>query len=720
MKRVLLPLLFINLCLGLSAQTNKFSIEYNFNNTMQALVSMGSEAIVGDPAITGGPKINSTGFQSVEGKTVLSCEIINNNATNYKNTYMAMNITPIDGYSLVVTEIIVEHSASLADGPYYYRIGCTNNEVTPDNKDINQSTDNIPFSSNLNSTTYNPPIDYASSGTNNSVTAWVCARGPDYGTFDWNVNKVTIKGEYISIGSESSVLVNVTSNKKQKLRFGIDAERLWYWRTNELSTQLAELGVKKLQSEFVRVAISCAYEREEGVKKPEAYDKILNMMGAMKQANPDIKFFASPRPLDEAYSTNEAWTVWGGPKAPWAPVPAWIMTWRENGTKTVDGQVVKKWVFDNLYVDKLARYYADYLNFMHSKGFKIDYLDITNEKNQITATHGKYLYDNIPDMLNEGVYMPELIAPSTWSYEQGVNYLNNATPDEIESIAIAASHNTGDGGTPEGFVNKANQLGKEPWNTELHNWVGIVQQDEIINSKHFFEHVKAGFVGLDTWLFYGPYNGKDHTMIWSNDKDILKSTKYEIFKKVVNNANGGYYLETTQSSADVLATSFIKDNVLTIFALNLSPFDKTLVEFDVSGYDLAGQDIEVTQWQNSLNRSGEVSQLANTFSTNFSYDLEGFSLYCFKILLNNETGINDSKQNRIEIYPNPSINFLYIKDNQEGFKYKYRVFNMAGDCTLTGMTEKNKIDIRILPKGVYLLQLMDNSEQISANTFVKE
>jgi hypothetical protein len=327
----------------------------------------------------------------------------------------------------------------------------------------------------------------------------------------------------------ASMVISVTDEMKQKLRFGIDAERLWYWRTGSFGDTLAKYGVKELKSEYVRVAINCAYEREEGVIDESAYDKILDMMEAIKTANPDILFFASPRPLDEAYSSAEESSIWNG-DCPWAPVPAWIMTWNETSTGG--------WSLGTIYVDKLTQYYADYLNFMHSKGFKIDYMDITNEKNNISPTHCKYLYDSMPGLLNEGVNMPELVAPSAWNYTQGISYLQSFTESQRSSYTIAACHNTDKTGEPADFAYWANYYEKEPWDSELHGWKGIDIVDEVLSSHYFFEHVNSGFVGLDTWLFYGPLEGKDHTMFWSNSSEYAFSSKYEIFKKVVNNGYG--------------------------------------------------------------------------------------------------------------------------------------------------------------------------------------
>lgn len=430
--------------------------------------------------------------------------------------------------------------------------------------------------------------------------------------------------EYSAIPNSGTFMeISLTNNVKQLLRFGIDAERLWYWRTGSFGQTLANLGVKELKSEFVRVAIFAKYEREVGVIKESAYDKILDMMTAMKTANPEILFFASPRPLDEAYSDAEIDSIWNG-SCPWAPVPSWVMTWNETSTGG--------WSLGTLYADKLARYYADYLNFMDSKGFKIEYLDITNEHNSISPTHCKYLYDNMPALLNEGVYMPKLVAPSAWNYTQGVSYLNSFTADQRESYSIAACHNTNKTGTPESFATAANNYNKEPWDSELHGWKGIDIVDEVLSSHYFFEHINAGFVGLDTWLFYGPLEGKDHTMLWSNSSEYAFSSKYEIFKKVVNNANGGNYLESTLSvDTDLfLTTSFIKNDTIMVWVLNSDNFEYSNIDINFGNWKVTDKDIEVTCYNANYPRSGKVIN-TSTSTNKLRYSFEGESLYCFKV-----------------------------------------------------------------------------------------
>jgi hypothetical protein len=96
--------------------------------------------------------------------------------------------------------------------------------------------------------------------------------------------------------------IRVDRAAQQRVRLGIDAERLWYWNPSNAKA-LARVAVGELQAEYARVAMVPAYEREAGVINAHAYDKTLSLMASLKAENPQIKFFATPQPISEAYTT---------------------------------------------------------------------------------------------------------------------------------------------------------------------------------------------------------------------------------------------------------------------------------------------------------------------------------------------------------------------------------------------------------------------------------
>lgn len=432
--------------------------------------------------------------------------------------------------------------------------------------------------------------------------------------------------------------VTITDNVKQKIYIGLDAERLWYWRDN-LRDELAQLSVGDINVKFARVAIDCGYELEEGIKKPEVYDIQLNMMRAFKAVRPDLLFFATPRPLFNSYTEEERVELFGHvDNTPWSSVPLWACNFKQSGNTTMpDGTVVPNYVYDKYDKDKLVSYFADYLNFMHDNGFDFEYMDLTNEtETRTTPDIYKYVYDNLPAKLNAGVKMPTLIAPSSWSVQGGINWMKTVTDDEKDAFGIAAVHNTGNqGGTLKQFVNLATQMDKPAWNTELHDWVGIATEDEVLTADSFFEYFRAGFTGMSGWLFFGPANGKDHSKLWvgSTPGSHTKSAKYEIFKTVVNGVNDGNYIESVVSTSipEITTTSFVKDKMLMIAVLNTST-DSRVVTYDLGNKIIDGQ-ISVKEWNGDLPKSGEEFTLVPTTSSKFQFALGAKSLYIFTVNL---------------------------------------------------------------------------------------
>lgn len=689
---------------------------------MNAAILGGEEAISAQPAVFGGIKIGQTGFTVLEEDSVARCEIIKNNATNYTNSFLRMDLKPKEGYTFIIEKIIVKQKSSITNRSNYFRIGATLNAQNPNQNDLEQSSDNVAFSSSFIPRSFIPGETVRSITGNNHASAWLCARGSSTDTFDWFIDEVEIQGTYF-LGNP---LLNITvsNNIKQLLRFGIDAERLWYWRTGSTRTRIAELGVKELKADYVRVAVNCAYEKEEGDKQLLEYSQIWNMMYAMKAANADIKFFASPRPLDEAYDKNESVAVWGHKdNVPWAPYPRWILEWNQNGTKKMDdGTVVPKWVQGAFHVDKLIQYYADYLNLMNTKGFVISYLDLTNEKNVITPSISKYIYHNLPSKLNAGVEMPELIVPSAWSLGQGTDWLKSVdqTKNEHLSFSIASAHNTGKDGSPEEFSAAARKLDKEVWNTELHEWIGIDIRDEILNSSSFWEHMRGGFTGIDTWLFYGPLNGKDHTMIWSSDNSVVKSGKYEMFKKVVNTVNLGNYLEVSMPNNDLMTAAFVKDSVVLLTVLNRGKAKIKGVNIQFEQRNLKGKTVEVNEWHAKYLKSGKSSSFICENTNGFTYDMDTTSLYYFTIDFTQKPNKTKTAiKSDVQIFPNPAKSHLKINSNETDMPLNYVIYDVYGKSLALGTCNNNTIKIDQLTSGSYILQL-ENSNVNQRLLFVKE
>jgi hypothetical protein len=235
--------------------------------------------------------------------------------------------------------------------------------------------------------------------------------------------------------------ITVDQQARQPIRLGIDAERLWYWNPVNAKA-LARIEVGELEVKYARVAMVPAYERERGVINEHAFDKTLALMASFKAENPNIKFFATPQPIDEAYTDEESLNVSNRSKPPWAPYPIWINEFVADG-KDADGYT--KWVSDQFHAGRATHYFADYLNLMHRNGFSVDFMDLANEFNKINPGDVK-TFRALPRYVDTGVKLPLLISPSAGSFKGGLSWLNaiDSTRGEEDQFDIAGVHSTFD------------------------------------------------------------------------------------------------------------------------------------------------------------------------------------------------------------------------------------------------------------------------------------
>lgn len=85
------------------------------------------------------------------------------------------------------------------------------------------------------------------------------------------------------------------------------------------------------------------------------------------------------------------------------------------------------------------------------------------------------------------------------------------------------------------------------------------------------------------------------------------------------------------------------------------------------------------------------------------------------------TNVNDKAQDlSFDVYPNPAADVLRLKGIVNGLTYNVTIFNVAGQIAMQGTTSTNQLDIYLLPKGVYTVQLSNASGFSVSKKFVKE
>lgn len=447
-------------------------------------------------------------------------------------------------------------------------------------------------------------------------------------------------------------LLTIGSTQKQKMRYGMDYERLWYWTGGLNSSerdQVARWSVVDADVDFIRVAVNGGYELTEGTYNLSAYtNKIIPMMQEMQQANPNIKFFASPRPLDEA-ADNVAWQ----------PYPQWV-----TGSTGSNSNHDFDW-------ENCAEYLIRYLLLMKSYGFEISFLDITNEW-QSNGSGGRVTQDDMDNIHNylhvtyfanpwnySGVDstlflvpsdIPEIIAPSSWNYSQGRSWIANLDSGDREAISIAASHNTDRTGDAASFAETArDELGDdvEIWNTELHGWKSTSSENETTSFYYYLEAIRAGFGGINGWLAIGTRN-QGHSYILNPSGTPTRNVKYHIFQKMASTANYGHALDILDEPVDLLINSstdddniprnvaaFIKGNLMTVWVINENSTPVPL-KISTAGQTIGETTVRRTRWTDPDDVEGFVTYENITSDTTFNSSIPGESVCCFEIVLGTE------------------------------------------------------------------------------------
>lgn len=481
------------------------------------------------------------------------------------------------------------------------------------------------------------------------------ASGPQTLRLEFVIPSNLFNLNWLSYEPPSELLSLVVGNNPiQQMRYGIDYERLWFWSgSSSEKDRWAEWSVADCDVDYVRVAINSAYELTEGDYDLSAYtSKIIPMMNDMKDANPDIKFFASPRPLNEAVSGVQ-----------WQPHPQWVTGSTGNNSNF------------NFKEDKCAEYLLRYLILMKQYGFKISYMDLTNEWNFITGTDFRdisALFDAYVDAPADAkpvvhpVYptvtltaddIPQLIGPSTYSYSEGRAWMNGLTTRlRRNAVDIVSSHNTDKVGTAQAFTDRVKSVYEsegedvpEIWNTELHGWKSTSNADEVLTYAYMMECINAGFSGISGWLAIG-FSDQGHCYIVNKQRSV----KYYMFEKLTNTSNRGYALEVNepdefkeywdsdpdQADADSAVSALIRGNLMTVWVLNHSNTDYPIT-INPTGRTISDEPIRVTRWSqiDGVSSEGETQTIQATSDTSVIAIAKDNSAYCFEILLEPESGI---------------------------------------------------------------------------------
>ena len=125
-------------------------------------------------------------------------------------------------------------------------------------------------------------------------------------------------------------------------------------------------------------------------------------------------------------------------------------------------------------------------------------------------------------------------------------------------------------------------------------------------------------------------------------------------------------------------------------------------------------------WE-ELTVSYEAADTKNyKFRINKQYGTQGASFDNFLVQCTTcaTASISDQKAFEFSVYPNPSINFLNVK-TQENLS-SLQVLDILGKSIIMKKNVKETLDISTLNKGVYFLKLISDNGLISTKRFIKK
>jgi GH25 family lysozyme M1 (1,4-beta-N-acetylmuramidase) len=92
---------------------------------------------------------------------------------------------------------------------------------------------------------------------------------------------------------------------------------------------------------------------------------------------------------------------------------------------------------------------------------------------------------------------------------------------------------------------------------------------------------------------------------------------------------------------------------------------------------------------------------------------------CLPLYVNNSVSVDEAFKNRIQIYPNPVQEILYVETDDNVQVQRLRIFEISGQQVLQFEGLTGPIDVSGLKKGIYLLEIIDREGRRAVIRFAK-
>lgn len=517
---------------------------------------------------------------------------------------------------------------------------------------------------------------------------------------------------------DGTVNINVLNTKQKIIMMGGDMERnAAHLQQAPNKEEIVDWLVKDIPFNTYRVKYDKTQEMEEGeLDLDGTYANQVLSMKMILEASPNIKFFATMKSDYHGYSQGNRNNL-----------PTFIYDYGyDNTTETYFGTKV----FDAV---KYGYFLADYVEYMSQNGVPISYLSTSKEWTQVmTTTRAKLTIETLINVLAErGIDMPLIIDPGAWSITQGYNTVNSYVSKNVNQYVYGYStHNYSKGSkTWSDFVTAANNARKIAVDDESGHGSGgptngvyepaiTTALSTYANKCDMYGGGIQGEIFFELWMNNFTYG---RPIMFTSTTVGRRIRSYYLMQKFTQTVFDATYVnQTLNNFEDVKSMAFIKDDKLVIWMINNSELDYSGFSVDVSNLGLKeGMTVQQVYWNPTSVITGAENNIVANSDNQFKVNMTPNSINCFIVSPKDALSTENYLESKVKMYPNPVSDKLMISGADVEFK-QYRIYNINGQVIKENKVDSKEfeIDVRELPKGVYILKL-ENSDTTITRKIVK-
>ena len=387
---------------------------------------------------------------------------------------------------------------------------------------------------------------------------------------EWNIEEkvqVTFPNgaatAYTIVLSDVNFQISVSPQAREQeiLIMGTDIERTaGFLFQMKNSQEIIDWCFKDIPFNTCRVSYDKKQELTEGTQTMDFYDSHVKAMKMIKEANPEIKFWATMKSDYNGYGhTNN--------------LPEWICNDRPN-------------TFFN--IDKYADFLCDFLEYMHKQDITISYLSTAKEWTQtINADRSIKIIEALKKKCdNRNVPMPLITDPASWGLNQGASFVKTVASKKKEDLYYGfATHNYGTFYPYENFTTETKKVKKPAFDDESsYGFIGdrIGDTEETMKSAievyiRKMDMYKSGYQGE---CFFEPFSsaveGKTRAIYCVKGTNGVRRIGYYTMKEFAFASIDKFFSNTTHSLVDenVSSIAFVNDDEVSIVVTNLNKNEK--------------------------------------------------------------------------------------------------------------------------------------------------